>query len=219
MVDHAVEAIMAGAARGLILPGDRIVESDLAKVLATSRVPIREALRILESQGVVTSEPYKGIRLMNVSRERLDHVLEVRVMLETLAARRAIAAGRNDREGLLRLRVIVDELELMTTRGDAYGFANADTAFHRVLCSLGGNEVVLTLWESLSRQLTIIFGLSTLGKRMAEIVEEHRRLIAVFASGDADAMQRELEEHILVQVGAVDFDRIITERRARSGTA
>jgi DNA-binding GntR family transcriptional regulator len=215
MVDHAVDAIMAGAARGFILPGDRIVESELAKVLGMSRVPIREALRILESQGVVTSAPYKGIRLMTVSRERLDHVLEVRVSLETIAARRAMKAGRNGPAGIARLSSDVAELELMAMRGDAYGFANADAAFHRTLCALGGNEVLSTLWESLARQLTIIFGLSTLGKGMAKIVEEHRILVSVFASGDGGAMRRALEDHILIQVGAVDFDRIIAERRNR----
>src|SRR3546814_7824437 len=94
LVDHAVPAIISEAARGVILPGDRIVESELAKALKISRVPIREALRILESQGVVTSEPYKGIRLMPVTRERLDQILEVRVALEIIATRSAIAAGQ-----------------------------------------------------------------------------------------------------------------------------
>ena len=58
----------------------------------------------------------------------------------------------------------VDELELMGARQDAYGFASADTAFHRALCQFSGNEVLCDLWEMLSRQLTIIVGLSTSGK-------------------------------------------------------
>src|SRR3546814_923550 len=109
LVDHAVAAIISGAARGVILPGDRIVESELAKALKISRVPIREALRILESQGVVTSEPYKGIRLMPVTRERLDQILEVRVALEIIATRSAIAAGRNKGAPLARLLKAYDE--------------------------------------------------------------------------------------------------------------
>ena len=81
MVDHAVSAIISGASRGVILPGDRIVEADLVKALGISRVPIREALRILESQGVVTSSPYKGIRLMDVTHEVLEQILDVRSTL------------------------------------------------------------------------------------------------------------------------------------------
>jgi DNA-binding GntR family transcriptional regulator len=212
MVDHAVGAIISGASRGVILPGDRIVEAELARALGMSRVPIREALRILESQGVVTSAPYKGIRLMEVSHVRLEQVLDVRTTLEVLAARRALEAGRNDRAGIAALRRARAELDLAARRGDAYPFALADAGFHRALCALGGNPVLSTLWESLARQVTIIGGLATLGKPMGEIVKEHDVLIKAFAAGDAEAMARELHEHIVVMAQELDFDTIVAER-------
>jgi DNA-binding GntR family transcriptional regulator len=217
MVDHAVAAIISGATRGVILPGDRIVEAELARALGMSRVPIREALRVLESQGVVTSAPYKGIRLMDVTHERLEQVLDVRANLETLAAKRALEAGRNDAGGLARLRKARDELELMAYRADVYGFALADAGFHRVLCELGGNPVLSMLWESLARQVTIIGGLATLGKPMHEIVKEHDLLISVFAAGDYDAMAHELHDHIVVLAQSIDFDAIIAERSRQRG--
>lgn len=215
MVDHAVAAIISGASRGVILPGDRIVEAELAKGLGMSRVPIREALRILESQGVVTSAPYKGIRLMDVTDERLEQIVDVRSNLEILAARRAIEAGRNNPAGLKRLKHARDELQLMASRDDVSGFALADAAFHRILTELGGNPVLSMLWESLARQVTIIVGLATLGKPMKEIVKEHDLLIKVFASGDQKAMARELNEHIVVLSHSIGFDAIIQERRSR----
>jgi DNA-binding GntR family transcriptional regulator len=214
-VDQAVEAIMAGAARGLILPGDRIVESDVAGALGISRVPVREALRILESQGVVESEPYKGIRLMPVTGERLAHALDVRVVLEVLAANRAIEAGRNTPHASQSLTKAVDRLKLAARRKDPYDFGSADTAFHRELCRLSRNEVLCAQWESLARQLTIIFGLSVLRKPMDAIVAEHELLVKVFRDGDPSAVERELEEHILAQVGAMDFAGIIADRRAQ----
>jgi DNA-binding GntR family transcriptional regulator len=213
MVDRAVAAIISGAARGVILPGDRIVEAELCKGLGMSRVPIREALRILESQGVVTSEPYKGIRLMEVTNARLEQVLEVRATLEILAARRALEAGRNGPDSLALLRQARDEMELMAQRDDRYGFALADAAFHRRLCEFGANPVLSALWESLARQVTIIGGLATLGKPMPEIVREHDDLIAIFASGDQEAMARELHQHIIVFAHRIDFDAIIAARR------
>jgi DNA-binding GntR family transcriptional regulator len=106
----------------------------------------------------------------------------------------------------------------MAKRQDNYLLAAADTAFHRTLLSFAGNPVLSTLWESLARQLTIIVGLSTLGKSMEAIVDEHRILVEVLASGDADAMERALRDHIVVQTGAVDFDRIIAERRGTPPT-
>lgn len=214
LVDAVIDEVIAAAASGRILPGDRIVEADLAQGLGISRVPVREALRILESQGLVVNEPYKGIRLRTVTQERIDHLIEARVALETAAATRAILGGRNGKTEVELLHHRVDELDLMRVRRDAYGFATADTNFHRALCQFSGNEVICDLWEMLSRQLTIIVGLSTFGKAMADIANEHRTLIQVFESGDVTRMAQALDDHINVQTHAVDFQGIIARRRS-----
>ncbi len=213
LVDRVIEEVIAAAARGDILPGDRIMESEVALRLGISRVPVREALRLLESQGVVVNTPYKGIRLTPVTGERIAQLVEARVALETVAASRAIRDGRNDAAHSAGLARQVDELELMAVRGDAYGVARADTAFHRELCACGGNAVICELWETLARQATIVFGLSTLLKPMAAIVEEHRVLLRAFRAGDQAAMAAEIEEHIRVQTNAVDFEAVIARRR------
>jgi len=214
LVDMVIDAIMAAAARGVLLPGDRVVESELGQKLGVSRVPVREALRILESQGVVVNEPYKGIRLTPYTPERMDNLIEARIALETAAAEKAIRLGRNKADGIAMLERYIGELELMRARDDAYGFASADTGFHRALLFLGGNDVLCELWEGLARQVTIFFGLSTLDKSMAAIVEEHQALVQVFRSGDPQAVARALEEHIGVQTHAVDYPGIIARRRA-----
>lgn len=213
LVDHAVDAVLSAAARGLILPGDRIAEPDLVARLGMSRVPIREALRILESQGVVFSEPYKGIRLMEVSQARLNQIIDVRVPLETLACQRAIESHRNGSRQIEQLQAAIGELEIMRDRQDIYGFASADTGFHRVLCSFAENPVLSNLWESIARQLTVIFGLSTIGKPMDAIIEEHRVLTDVFASGDIEKMTQEIEQHVRVQALDVNYEDIIAQRR------
>lgn len=219
LVDHAVDAILSAASRGLILPGDRIAEPDLVAKLGMSRVPIREALRILESQGIVTSEPYKGIRLMEISHQRLEHIIDVRIPLETLACRRAIETGRNGQPELTQLYQGVADMQMMMQRDDVYGFASADTAFHRLLCSFAHNPVLSNLWESIARQLTVIFGLSTMGKSMSDIVEEHQRLINVFAEGDIAKMTDEIENHIRIQALDVDYETIITQRQQQRSSA
>lgn len=213
LVDHAVDAILSAASRGLILPGDRIAEPDLVAKLGMSRVPIREALRILESQGIVTSEPYKGIRLMEISHQRLEQIIDVRIPLETLACRRAIEAGRNGAEQLSQLYQGVTQMQTMMQNEDVYGFASADTDFHRTLCSFAHNPVLSNLWESIARQLTVIFGLSTMGKSMSDIIEEHQRLINVFAEGDITQMTGEIENHIRIQALDVDYETLIMQRR------
>ena len=216
LVHQVIDALVAGAAEGLILPGDSIIEADLAMQLGVSRVPVREALRVLESQGVVVNEPYKGIRLTPVTPERIDQLIEVRVALETAAATRSIRLGKNDGPHLAGLEAIVQEMDAMAVRNDVFGFATADTSFHRTLCSFSGNAVLSDMWEMLARQMTIIFGLSTLGKPMASIVEEHRALIKVFRSGDVQDMAREINEHIDVEIHKVDLENIIAKRRSET---
>jgi DNA-binding GntR family transcriptional regulator len=215
LVDHAIDVIMSAAARGMILPGERLTEKELSELLNMSRVPIREALRILESQGVVTNEPYKGIRLMQIDKQTLDNVLDVRATLESHAARRAIEKGHFKGRHLARLEGAMNELVLMRDRGDSYGFANADTQFHRILCELSDNPVLLGLWQSIARQLTVIFGLSTFGKSMDEIIEEHRTLLSIFSTGHVAATEAAVREHVLDQPSGINFPAIIEERRAR----
>jgi DNA-binding GntR family transcriptional regulator len=210
LVDHAVDAILSAASRGLIIPGERLSEPELCRRLRMSRVPIREALRTLESQGVVTSEPYKGIRLMTATRERLEQIIDVRVPLESLACRRAIESGRNGPQQIATLRDAVAEMDLMSQHGDTYGFATADTSFHRILCGFAGNPVLDMLWESIARQLTVIFGLLTKRKPMADNIQEHLLLVEIFASGDFAAMEHELEDHIRIPQQLADLDEIVS---------
>ncbi len=217
LVDKVIQTLIEGAARGTILPGDRIVESDIAERLGISRVPIREAMRILESQGIVINEPFKGSRLTPVTRQRIDNLTEARIALETTAVKRAVANGKNGEAELAQLQRIIDELELMTVRRDAYGLATADAAFHRQLMEFSDNPVLAHLWEMLARQLTIIVGLSTLAKSMSQVVQEHQRLLDVFRSGDVTAISAELKEHIIAQNRAVDFVGLIDQRSVERG--
>ena len=107
----------------------------------------------------------------------------------------------------------------MAARNEVFGFATADTAFHRALCSYAGNAVLSDMWEMLARQMTIIFGLSALGKPMADIVEEHRTLIRVFGSGDISDMALAISDHIDVEIHKVDLENIIARRRSEVAAA
>jgi DNA-binding GntR family transcriptional regulator len=151
-----------------------------------------------------------------VTPERIDQLIEVRVALETTAGASAIRRGENNAAHLAELRQIVHDMETMAERNDVFGFATADTSFHRSFCSFAGNAVLSDMWEMLARQMTIIFGLSALGKPMADIVEEHRTLMRVFASGDIDDMAHAISDHIDVEIHKVDLENIIARRRSES---
>lgn len=221
-VDQVVDAIVEATAKGLILPGDRIVEADLARTLNVSRVPVREALRLLESQGVVVNERYRGMKLMSVNIDRLEKTLKVRLALEKLAGGEVIARAQKNPEVLKPLDEVLQQLHAAADADDGFLVAKLDTEFHRCLCQLCENEALLGAWEPLSRQLTIIFGLSTLKKDLKAIVAEHDDVMSALRKGNLKAFEDLMETHILEYSRAVDYELLVEQLRRledRSKTA
>lgn len=219
LVDQVVDAIVEATATGVFLPGDRVVEAEVARSLNVSRVPVREALRLLESQGIVVSTRYRGMRLMDVSIDRLEKILKVRTALETLAAQEVLEQMQNDPSIVEPLEDVVRQLHAAMKQKDSFGVARLDTEFHRTLCRLSGNDVLLRMWEPLSRQLTIIFGLSTLQKDLHLIVEEHDELLAKLKAGDGDQFIELMKVHILDYSRALDYEGLVTARRSERDKA
>lgn len=213
LVELAVEAIVEAAAKGVFLPGDRIVEAEVARRLNVSRIPVREALRVLESQGVVVSERYRGMRLMSVDIDRLEKILKVRLALEKLAGAEVMARVAENPAVLAPLEAVLAEMHVAGDAGDGYRVAHLDTRFHECLCELSRNTVLLRAWQPLARQLTIIFGLSTMKKGVKSIVEEHDEVIAVLKQGDRAAFEALMEVHILEYSRAVDYEHFVEQLR------
>jgi DNA-binding GntR family transcriptional regulator len=212
-VNQVVDAIVEAAAKGIFLPGDRIVEAELARSLNVSRIPVREALRLLESQGVVVSERYRGMSLMSVDIDRLEKILKVRLALETLAGHEVMEKLKTDPDTLAPLEKVLGEMHRAAAADDGFRVASLDTEFHQVLCGLSGNEVLLRTFEPLSRQLTIIFGLSTMKKGVKSIVEEHDIVVEVLRAGDKQAFDDLMRVHILDYSRAVDYEHLVEQLR------
>ncbi len=213
LVDQVVDAIVEATAKGIFLPGDRIVEAEVARSLNVSRIPVREALRLLESQGVVVSERYRGMRLMSVNIDRLEKSLKVRLALEKLAGAEVIERARRDPGVLAPLEKVLEQMHAAADADDNFLVASLDTKFHLCLCQLSENDILVRSWEPLSRQLTIIFGLSTLKKGVKSIVAEHDDLIEAIRRGDVDAFDKLLEVHILDYSRAVDYEKLVEQLR------
>lgn len=211
MVEQAAEAIVAGAARGIFLPDDRLVEAEIARDLGISRVPVREALRLLESQGIVVSTPYKGMRLMPVSNRGVAALMQVRLALETLAVREALAQP-GGAERFDRLRRAADTFADATRASDPALHVLAEQEFHAELCRSAGNPPLLALWQSLARQLAVIWGLALQLRDSAPKTEEHYALVEALESGDEAGALGILVAHI-EQNRALDFEALVAERR------
>ena len=219
LVDQVMDAIVEALARGLFLPGDRVVEAEIARRLNVSRIPVREALRRLESQSVVTSEKFRGMRVMRVDAERLEQILRVRLALEKLAGAEVIARLA---AGTARLDAMQETLAAMhaaARAGDRFAVARLDTEFHRRLCLLSGNDVLLNSWEPLSRQMTIIFGIAAQHKPLRGVAAEHDAVVTALAARDLARFERTIEAHILAQNRALDFEAMVGQLRRTDARA
>lgn len=198
LADQAAEAIVGGIAAGIFKPGERLVEANLAATLQMSRVPLREALKILEAQGIVASTPHRGTFIPAFDDKRIDQICEARIALEKIALRDAIA-NRTALPALVKqLDRIIAAMEQAADRLDWMGVSKADLSFHRAICEASENAIMRTLWESLARHVLIVFGQEIRDEKDAVVMgPHHRRLRDLIAAADIDALLREIPGHIL----------------------
>ena len=213
MVEQAAEAIVGAAARGVFLPGDRLVEAEIARDLGISRVPVREALRLLESQGIVVSTPYKGMRLMQISNASVAEVMRVRLALESLALQEAVRRP-GGAERFLALRRCAEAYVHAHETGDPAAVVAAEEAFHGELCRCSGNAPLAAVWNSLARQLAVVWGLGQAARVQADSIREHEALVVALERGDLKAATATLTAHVNWHQ-AFDFEAALDQRRRR----
>ncbi|WP_448608827.1 GntR family transcriptional regulator [Geodermatophilus sp. URMC 60] len=175
------EKIRAGIAEGRWGPGARLVERDLAEEFAVSRVPVREALRALESEGFVELLPRRGAVVRELTRAVVADLFDIRQVLETLAAR--LVAERIDEDGLARLAAVVEDGRRAVEAGDHSWSGTANTAFHETLLQLSRNDSLRAVLEPLTGRLRWLFRQTSDHDR---VQAEHEQLYAALAMGDAE---------------------------------
>jgi DNA-binding GntR family transcriptional regulator len=194
IADALTDAIAAGA----IEPGGRLVETDIAARMGVSRVPLREALKLLEAQGIVEVLPHRGARVTPFDDTRVDRLCEARVALERLALRTAVPAFQADPTRLATLDRLIDAMLLAARRQAWLEVSKIDLAFHRTVVEASGNDIVVKLWEALARHVLIVFGREVRSERAGlRLVEQHARLRDLLAAGDLTRLLEEIERHIL----------------------
>jgi DNA-binding GntR family transcriptional regulator len=198
LAEQAAETIVNGIASGALKPGQRLIEADLAATLKMSRVPLREALKILEAQGIVAATRHRGSYIPRFDDRRIEHICEARIALERIAIRGAVATYAASPDRLSLLDAIVAQMENAAARLAWMEVSQADLAFHREICRASDNDVVLTLWESLARHVFIVFGQEIRDEEDAAIMgPQHRRLRDLLAAGEVERLMGEIGSHIL----------------------
>lgn len=195
--DLAYDEIRDAILTGTLAPGHRIKERDVAAQMGISTTPVKEALRRLEQEGLVVSQPRRGAVVSTLARIPVDEILELRGMLEAMAAR--LAATRMTDTDLDQLQALVDEMTRLTREMKEPQTRIEDvTVFHYLIRAGSGNAFIARFVETLLPFERIHRPEYLDPGEAGRILEEHRAIAAALVARDAERAGQLMAEHFAV---------------------
>ena len=193
---QALTALRRAITTGELPPGMHLVETDLSEALHISRGTLREAMRQLQQEGLISVTGERGrLSVRHLDAKEIKDIFNVRAALESLAAReRCALPDRADAVAILRNAVREMERWAVANLEDRI---EADLKFHRTMCQLTGNETLVHSWTSLegSIRMSIMFaGVDRAIKNMD--ATRHSELVDAIDSGDADTAETAVRDHM-----------------------
>ena len=177
---------------GRMLPGAALVETALAEKMNVSRAPIREAIQILENDGLVETIAYKGKRVKPLTAREVAETYSLREVFEVMAVRLILESGAP----LDTLRTHCDEMTAAAEADNFEALVVADEAFHHALIRLADHNLLLTSWKNLYLRIHQIMALRNRDERnLTEVAGNHPPIVQALADGDADRAINLISEH------------------------
>ena len=212
--ESVADTIAEAIATRIISPGERIVETALVEKLGVSRVPIREALKVLHAQGIISGGGHRGYRVAAFDAGVTQQIMEVRLSLEAFMLRDAIDNWRKGEGSPAILDASIAMMRASAKAGSLRDSMVADLEFHRAIRQAANNPIVGTLWDTIARHVMIVFNFER------------------FRDEDLDAIPRQHEEFrdwIVAQVarpdtpfaqiqGALEDHMLLVNRKKKAGT-
>lgn len=181
--------------RGELKPGERLMEIHLAEKLGVSRTPIREAIRKLELEGLVTMIPRRGAEVARITEKNLRDVLEVRRELDAFSCE--LACDRITKQEVEELHRACEEFATATATRDATVIAAADVKLHDIIVRAAGNERLTEILNNLSEQMyRYRFEYIKDTSNYEKLVEEHRIIYESILNKDKKTAAQTARVHI-----------------------
>jgi DNA-binding GntR family transcriptional regulator len=195
--EHVADVVRAAILSGALVSGDQLKQDELRAELGVSPTPIREGLRQLESEGLVTHYPNRGVFVSSVSPKELFGVLlPVRLTLERYAVMQALPDLGD--EMFQQLEQLVEDMQQSAARDDRGTVYEADMAFHELIVVRSGAPHTIQLWRAVQPRIRVVlYQLGPRHRSLAEIPAEHLELLEALRRGDADEIGLALESHIV----------------------
>lgn len=192
--------------KGELEPGERLMEIHLANKLGVSRTPIREAIRMLEQEGLAVTYPRRGAQVAKMTEKDLQDVLEIRDALDELAAKSAIK--NITPEAISELKETMTAFKEAAYRGDIREVAAADEKFHNIIYQAADNPKLLVIIHNLREQMyRYRYEYVKDNANYERILKEHEEIILGLEKKDAGYVRERMHAHLENQVEAVR-DRI-----------
>ena len=193
--DVVFNTLLQAILTGELKPGERLMEIHLANMLGVSRTPIREAIRKLELEGLVTMIPRRGAEVAQITEKSMSDVLEVRRAMDALCAQ--LACERITEEDLERLKEACGKFEQATGTKDVKKIAQADVELHDIILQATGNSRLIQLVNNLSEQMyRYRFEYIKDISQHERLVEEHRMIYESLVSRDRERAAEAARTHI-----------------------
>jgi DNA-binding GntR family transcriptional regulator len=187
---------------GEFAPGQRLVESDLARNYDTSRSAVREAIALLQNEGLVTRERNRSAWVRPVTIEEAIEILEVRAVVEGLCAAKAAASASTEDHRVLR--TLADEMTVAVTHGDVLTDSTVSDQLHAKIREIAGQRAAAGIINRLRYQgVRYQFRVSLLPGRLVQGLEEHLGIIDAVIAGDPGLAERLSRDHFASVIEAV----------------
>ncbi|MCD7715578.1 MAG: GntR family transcriptional regulator [Lachnospiraceae bacterium] len=196
--DVVFQTLRQAILRGEIRPGERLMEIHLAQKLGVSRTPVREAIRMLELEGLVTTIPRRGAVVADITVSDMEDVLEVRLALEELAVQ--IVCKKLTREQLDELKGLAAGFGRTLDGNDVGACAQADMAFHEAIYNATGNKRLVQILNNLREQM-YRYRMEYLKDRSSHqvLAEEHAEILQALEDRDEQKALEATRRHIARQ--------------------
>jgi DNA-binding GntR family transcriptional regulator len=175
---------------GELTAGEQLRQRDLAQRFRVSQTPVREAMRRLESEGLVRGDTHRGFTVVEPDDGPVEENFQIRAALESLGA--ALAARKIDAEGISRLRELNDRMRALAD--DDAQYAELNREFHFTVYEYARSPLLLTLMRLLWASLQ---GGPRVARTHAESARQHDAILAALKAGDADGASAQTYEHIM----------------------
>ena len=200
--DVVFQTLRGAILKGDLKPGERLMELQLASKLGVSRTPIREAIRMLEQEGLAVTIPRKGAEVAKMTEKDMEDVLQIRLSLEALAVR--LSCENITPAALQELKVAMEDFEEKTKSGQFVEMAKADIKFHKILYKASNKPKLQQLLSNLREQM-YRYRVEYLKDAAIypRLIEEHHRMYDALKEKDQKQAVAYVEKHLHNQAEAV----------------